>query len=65
MFKYYYVFEALFVSCTDILLPTFDTVADISLIISIGSNEAEEDVNRGTWIFFMLLPILLNVGVTL
>ena len=62
MFKYYYVLEALFVTGTDILLPTFDTGADASLVVSIGLQDEKYSL---LWMLFMLLPILLNVGVTL
>ena len=62
MFKYYYVLEALFVTSTDIILPTFDTGADASLVVSIGLQDEKYSL---LWMLFMLLPILLNVGVTL
>lgn len=67
MWKYQYVFEALFVTCTDMILPTFDTVSDLSLVINIAFEEhdGQEGVNGVFWILAMLLPIIINIGVTL
>ena len=67
MWKYQYVFEALFVTCTDMILPTFDTVSDLSLVINIAFevHDGQEEVYGSLWILAMLLPIILNIGFTL
>ena len=60
MSKYSYIFEASFVTSTDIILPTFDTYSDFSLIHSIAWHG--EGIH---WALAMLIPIILNISVTM
>ena len=56
-----YIFEALFVICADIFLPTSDNVSDVITIASIiknGHSDAE------LWALFMTMPIFANIGFT-
>ena len=65
-----YVFEALFVIVTDILLPTSDTFTDIFLFGTLVDHACEDDLEETDqmetigWTVGVLLPILVNIGFT-
>ena len=65
MSKYAYLGEAAFVTSTDIILPTFDTYSDVSLIFSIAWHGEMVDGEGIQWAFAMLIPIILNISVTM
>ena len=65
MSKYSYIFEASFVTSTDIILPTFDTYSDFSLIHSIAWHGEMVDGEGIQWAFAMLMPIIINISVTM
>ena len=58
--------EAVFVTCVDIILPTFDTVTDLklSLDVAITGNKNEEFIHPGVWAFMILLPVIFNISIT-
>ena len=56
-----YIFEALFVICVDIFLPTSDNVTDLITIASIIKNGHD---GAGLWALFMTMPIIANIGFT-
>ena len=59
--------EALFVTCVDIILPTFDTASDLkmSFDVAMTANTNDEFIHGGVWAFLILLPVILNVAFTL
>ena len=65
MTKYAYLGEASFVTSTDIILPTFDTYSDVSLITSIALHGEMVDGEGIQWAFAMLIPIILNISFTM
>ena len=56
-----YIFEALFVVCVDIFLPTSDNVSDLITIFSIIKNGHSD---AWLWALFMTMPIFANIGFT-
>ena len=56
-----YIFEALFVICADIFLPTSDNVTDLITIASIIKNG---HLDAAWWALFMTVPIFTNIGFT-
>ena len=62
-----YIFEALFVTCVDIILPTSDTYSDLFLVIGIlkTTNDEKEFIDSGVWAFFLSLPMIANIVFTL
>ena len=59
--------EALFVTCVDIILPTFDTASDLKLSFDVAmtANTNDEFIHGGVWAFMILLPVIANVAFTL
>ena len=62
--------EAVFVTCVDIILPTFDTVSDLKLSLDVASADRTastdgEFIHPGVWAVMFLLPVIANIAFTL
>ena len=62
-----YIFEALFVTGVDIILPTSDTISDFIMVLQViqTTNANDEFIPSPVWAIILMLPIIANIAFTL